>query len=126
LRALLGAVIVARQAIVRNLLPSGGEGDELPILRPNSGITVEGAETHAVDLVGCRVRAEEVGATTRAKDLPETVGRLEAAQQLLALDHPHRARHDSRLGRRGGPGATLATSAMAVAGGHGGRVDLEA
>ena len=88
----------------------------VPVGRSHAGIVVERAEADAGGLVGTRCDRPQGRAAGRAECLAEAVGWLPDANEICTRQHAHRARHDSRLGRRAAAGAPLAARAVAVRG----------
>ncbi len=78
-RGLGHALVVARQAVVGDRLPGRGVGDELAGARPDAGIAVDRAETHADELAGLGIADEQRRAAGRAEDLAPAAGRLPVA-----------------------------------------------
>ena len=121
-----GALRIARQAVVRDLLPAGRVRDEGPRLRTDPRIAVDRAEPDTGVVARARLAAEERRAAPYAEHLLATAFGRPASQLLLALHDPHRAGLRARVRRRRRPGAPLAARAVAVPGRQERLDDLEA
>src|SRR6187551_1244756 len=82
------ALVVAREPVVRDLLPARRIGDELPVLRADARVAVESAEADADHLGVVRVAAPELRSALRAELLREAAVGLPGADELLAGDEP--------------------------------------
>lgn len=117
----------ALEAIVWDGLPRGGVGHVCTPARPHARIGVERSHSNAHLRRMIRVTAEEMCPAFATEAFLETaVGMPPGLYQLVPLQQPERAPVDAGLRRRRSPCATLATSAVAIAGGPGGLSELEA
>jgi hypothetical protein len=99
------ALVVARQAVIRDLVPGRSRGDEGVELRPDARLAVKRAEADRDFLAFRPLRAEQARAADRAEGLHTASVRPEDADQLLtgeqaeslARDAPLRSAEDARV-----------------------------
>ena len=96
------ALVVVRQPVVRDLLPVRRVRDELPVLRADARVAVEGAEANADHLGVVGVAAPELRAARGAELLGEAV----SGRQARTRSSPETI--------RSAPGATRAWAEAAV------------
>src|SRR4051794_10623898 len=113
--ALGRGLVVARQPVVRELLPGRLRGDERVERRPDPRVAVERAEPDP-DLVALGpLVPEQARAADRAERLyPSALGAVDA-DQLLALQQLEPFARHAPLGLAEGPGVLAAARAVAVA-----------
>src|SRR4051794_20419052 len=108
---------MARQAVVGNRLPRRRVIRELARRRADPRVAVEAPEPHGADLRIVRRLRPELRPADGAERLREAAAAgAPRADELLALDDPHRSRCDARLRRSGAARTPLAARAVAVAG----------
>src|ERR1700677_1134122 len=109
------ALRVARQPVVRDLLPGRGVGNELPEFGPHPRVAINGPQSHPrLGVVG-GIAGEIRRAALAAEPLLVPTGWLPGLQRRLPAHDAKRAGHDGCVGRRRGARAPLATRAVAVA-----------
>src|SRR5436190_16950038 len=118
-------LVVARQAVVRELLPGRARGDEEVELRMDSRVAVERPEADR-DLVALRpLVAEQARAADRAERLHASAVRPVDADQLLAREQAEALARDAPLGSAKRARVLAATRAVAVVGPEERRRDLK-
>lgn len=92
------ALVVARETVVRDLIPGRPPSDEVVKLRADTGVAVERAEADRYFVTLRPLRAEQAGAADRAESLHTSIVRPEDVDQLLAGKQAEPVARDASLG----------------------------
>src|SRR5436309_1680169 len=107
------ALVVARETVIRDLVPGRPRGDEGVELRPDSRLAVEGAEANRDFLALRPLRAEETRAADRTESLHAPTVRPENADQVLTGKQVEPLARNTSL--RSAKGARVLSAPRAVA-----------
>ena len=118
--------VVARETVIRDLLPRCPRRDEGMELRPDSGVCIERAEADRHFVTLRPLRAEEAGAADRTEGLDAPIVRPEDADQLLPGKQAEPVARDPSLCSAEGARVLSAPRAVAVIGPAKRRRHLEA
>jgi hypothetical protein len=120
------ALVVAREAVIRDLIPGRPRRDEGAELRPDSRVGVERAEADRHFFALRPLRAEQAGTADRTEGLHAPIVRPEDTDQLLSVKQAEPVARDASLGSAEGARVLSAPRAVAVIGPAKRRRHLEA
>src|SRR5512132_9602 len=120
------ALVVVRQAVIRDVIPRRARGDEGVELRADAGLAVERPETDRYFFALRPLRTEQARAADGTEGLHPAVGRPEDADQLLPGKQAESRTWDASLRSTEGARVLPAPRAVAVIGPAEGRRHLEA
>jgi hypothetical protein len=120
------ALVVARESVIRDLIPRSPRRDEGAELRPDTRVGVERAEADRHFFALRPLRAEQAGTADRTEGLHAPIVRPEDTDQLLPVKQAKPLARDASLGSAEGPRVLSAPRAMAMIGPAKRRRHLEA
>jgi hypothetical protein len=106
--------VVAREAVIRYLIPRRARRDEGVKLRPDTRVGVKRPEADSYFLALRPLGSEQARAADRTKGFHASIVRPENADQLLAGEQPEPLARDSSLSSAEGARMLSAPRAMAV------------
>lgn len=118
--------VVARETVIRDVIPGRPRRDEGVELRPDTGVRIERAEADCHFVAFRPLRAEEAGAADRTEGLDAPIVRPEDADQLLPGKQAKPVARDPSLCPAEGTRVLSAPRAVAVIGPAKRRRHLEA